>query len=243
MPASAHPSTTKRAFLLIPFAVLLVLHPLLIHGPLLRPGPRLPPPKLAGRGTATPPRHPLSPLGRDRRLERWRTPLPLLPAPLLAPRRRPHAHLPHHPLPDHLHRHRAPRRRLHLPQTSQRVRKPERRPHRLHALRGEPLHALHSLRALCPRRTPSRRLAPPPSPGPPPPHPNDPPRRARHHPQHRNPASPPLANQRPRRRHRQLHRSPRRNPPRPHSNLRTGDNQVPRGFSLGSHTAAEEMGL
>ncbi len=33
MPASAHPSTTKRAFLLIPFAVLLVLHPLLIHGP------------------------------------------------------------------------------------------------------------------------------------------------------------------------------------------------------------------
>jgi uncharacterized membrane protein len=33
MPAAPQPNTTRRAFLLIPFAVLLVLHPLLIHGP------------------------------------------------------------------------------------------------------------------------------------------------------------------------------------------------------------------
>jgi hypothetical protein len=33
MPAATQPNPTRRAFLLIPFAVLLVLHPLLIHGP------------------------------------------------------------------------------------------------------------------------------------------------------------------------------------------------------------------
>jgi hypothetical protein len=46
----------------------------------------------------TPPRHPLPPLGHHRRLERRRTPLPLLPAALLAARRPPHPHLPHHRL-------------------------------------------------------------------------------------------------------------------------------------------------
>ena len=196
---------------------------------LLRPRLRLPHPQLVRSRPPVRPRQPPPPMGHHRRLRRRRAPLRLLPTHLLDPRSHPRSANALDLGTHRLHLDRPHRRRLRPPPPRPPLRHPQRRPPRRSLLHRQPLHALHRLRAHRLRRTPRRHLDPTPPPRHPP--------RPRNHPPRSRPRSPPLVNQRPRRRHELLrprppnHPPPHHHPPEP-SHQKPTENQVPQILSL-----------